>query len=169
MLELKQLSYCIFFVFLSVWVSACTGGEEQKSTVVDNGSQSTPAVNLKETKLAATSEEGNVRVFSSISPLQAFQMLKARNDILFLDVRTMREREQAFIPGSHYISISAIFRETVVLPEDKAVLLVCSVGGRSYAAGKVLSARGHREVYNLSGGVRAWYKVGLPISTGTGK
>jgi rhodanese-related sulfurtransferase len=52
---------------------------------------------------------------------------------------------------------------TVPLPKDKPILLVCAVGGRSYVAAQVMSRQGFQEVYNLSGGISAWVKAGLPL------
>lgn len=92
-------------------------------------------------------------------------MLKTRDDILFIDVRTRGERSKRVIPDSQHVPLNSIFKGTSNLPKDKAILLVCSVGGRSYTAGKILSSRGQHEVYNLSGGINAWYKAGLPILT----
>lgn len=109
----------------------------------------------------------NVSIFRSISPQQASQLLNSRDDILFLDVRTLSERGRAFIPGSQHVSISSLFRGSISLPKDKPLLLVCAVGGRSYAIGKILSTRGYREIYNLSGGIKAWYQAGLPVTFGT--
>ncbi len=110
---------------------------------------------------------GNTSIFRSISPQQASQLLNSRNDILFLDVRTLNERARALIPGSQHVSIGSLFRGTSSLPKDEPLLLVCAVGGRSYAIGKILSTRGYREIYNLSGGIKAWYQAGLPVTFGT--
>jgi len=123
-----------------------------------------------QSKTAQSTEQstgGNVSIFRSISPQLASQLLKSRDDILFLDVRTLNERARALIPGSQYVSIGSLFRGTISLPKDKPLLLVCAVGGRSYAIGKILSTRGYREIYNLNGGIKAWYQSGLPVTFGT--
>jgi rhodanese-related sulfurtransferase len=73
---------------------------------------------------------------------------------------------QGAISGSRLVSMFALLKGELPLPVDKPILLVCAVGGRSYAAAQVLSRRGYREVYNLSGGVNAWYKAGLPLVYG---
>ena len=91
-------------------------------------------------------------------------MLQERNDIVFLDVRTPQERAHGAIAGSALVGFWDLVKGRVPLPDDKAILLVCAVGGRSFAAGQVLSRRGYREVYNLSGGIESWSQAGLPIS-----
>lgn len=104
------------------------------------------------------------KIFQSIGPADAMRMLQTRDDVIFLDVRTAKERSYGAIPGSKLVSIFDLVKGNIDLPKDKPILLVCAVGGRSYMAGQVLSKQGYQEVYNLSGGVKGWYKAGLPIT-----
>jgi len=103
------------------------------------------------------------KIFRSVSPAEAMRMLQTRGDIVFLDVRTPKERANGAIPGSKLVSLFNLVKGQIPLPKDKAIMLVCAVGGRSYVAGQVLSKQGYREVYNLSGGINAWYQAGLPV------
>lgn len=112
--------------------------------------------------LAGGTQGGSVLM--SIGPQEALRMLNQRQDIIFLDVRTPSERSRGYIPGSRLAAFTDVVREKISLPKDKPILLVCAVGGRSYFAGQILAKKGYREVYNLSGGVREWYKSGLPLA-----
>jgi rhodanese-related sulfurtransferase len=103
------------------------------------------------------------KILRSVGPEEALRMMQARDDVIFLDVRTPQERSHGAIPGSKLVSIYALLKGEVPLPKDKPILLVCAVGGRSYVAAQVLSKNGYREVYNLSGGVQGWYRAGLPL------
>lgn len=104
------------------------------------------------------------KIFRSITPQEAMRMLQSRDDIIFLDVRTPKERSRGYIPGSQLVAFNDIAMGKVPLPKEKPILLVCAVGGRSYFAGQVLSKKGYKEVYNLSGGVKKWYQSGLPLT-----
>jgi len=104
------------------------------------------------------------KIFQSIPPAEAMRMLQQRDDIIFLDVRTPKERSRGYIPGSQLVAFNDIAMGTVPLSKDKPILLVCAVGGRSYFAGQMLSKKGYKEVYNLSGGVKKWYQSGLPLT-----
>lgn len=103
------------------------------------------------------------KILKSISPVEALQMQQSRSDLIFLDVRTPQERSYGAIPGSRLVSIYDLMKGAIPLPKDKPILLVCAVGGRSYVAGQVMSRQGYQEVYNLSGGISAWVKAGLPL------
>ena len=90
------------------------------------------------------------KIFRSISPEEAVRMLQQREDIIFLDIRTAKERSRGYIPGSQLAAFNDVAMGRLQLPENKPILLVCAVGGRSYFAGQILAKKGHREVYNLS-------------------
>lgn len=103
------------------------------------------------------------KILKSISPAEALRMQQTRNDLVFLDVRTPKERSYGAIPGTRLVSIYDLMKGTISLPKDKPILLVCAVGGRSYVAAQFMSRQGFQEVYNLSGGISAWTKAGLPL------
>lgn len=104
------------------------------------------------------------RAFSSISPADAGKLVAGRQDLVFLDVRTPQElKSEGAIQGSVLVPFWAVMQNKLTIPRDKPILLVCAVGGRSYAAGQMLVRHGYQEVYNLSGGIDAWKKQGLPV------
>ncbi|MCK5195341.1 MAG: rhodanese-like domain-containing protein [Desulfobulbaceae bacterium] len=105
-------------------------------------------------------------IFRSISPREALTMLQQRDDVIFLDVRTPQERAYASIDGSTLVNFWDLVRGKVVLPQGKPILLVCAVGGRSFAVGQIFSKKGYSEVYNLEGGIEQWHKDGLPLVRG---
>jgi rhodanese-related sulfurtransferase len=85
---------------------------------------------------------------------------------MIVDVRTPAEIAQGRIPGSVPVSLEAILAGTAGLPKDKPLLVVCAVGGRSYAAGLYLARERYPLVYNLRGGMAAWARAGLPLVRG---
>ena len=56
-----------------------------------------------------------------------------------------------------------IMRGKYSIPRDRPLLLVCAVGGRSYAAMQILASKGYHELYNVSGGIAAWKQAKLPF------
>ncbi len=50
------------------------------------------------------------------------------------------------------------------LPEDEPVALICLTAHRSPIAAEQLIKAGFTEVYNVTGGMMEWQKLGLPIS-----
>lgn len=101
--------------------------------------------------------------FASISPADAKTMLETRSDVLLVDVRSPEELKEGAIHGAVLVPFFSVMRGQHNLAPDKPLILVCAVGGRSYAAGQMLAAKGFREVYNLSGGMSAWKRAGLPV------
>lgn len=105
-------------------------------------------------------------VFRSISPAVAAKLIDQEEGLLIVDVRTPQERKQFRISDSLLIPVGDVMRGRFRPEADRPILVICAVGGRSYVAGKVMTARGHQEVYNLEGGIESWRRAGLPIETG---
>lgn len=150
-------------------VLECVSGADASGFDICGG-DSSAAVNpmvmtVSNTMMSSHSKpEAGKKILRSIDPREALRLLQARDDVIFLDVRTPQERAQGAIPGSKLVSIYSLLKGDIPLPRDKPVLLVCAVGGRSYVAAQVLSKNGFSEVYNLSGGVKGWVEAGLPLT-----
>jgi len=101
--------------------------------------------------------------FKSVSPAEAAKMIETRKDLLMIDVRSPDELKEGYIEGSELVPFWDIAKGKKVLPKDKPILLICAVGGRSFTLGQALANEGWPEIYNLSGGISAWKKSGLPL------
>ena len=56
--------------------------------------------------------------------------------------------------------------------EDRPLLMICHLGGRSAAATGFLLRSGRTDVVNVAGGMDAWERAGLPVASrraGTGR
>ena len=73
-----------------------------------------------------------------------------------LDVRQPWEYEEDHIPGATLVPLGDLKDGTQDLDPDKPTVVYCAVGGRSRVAAQLLSGRGFEEVYNLSGGIKAY-------------
>jgi rhodanese-related sulfurtransferase len=112
---------------------------------------------------AAVKQSYGEQIFRSISPTVAYKMMAADRNILFVDVRTPGEIAEMAVDGAELVPMAAILEGREILSRDKPIILICAVGGRSYWVGRFLSSRGYSEVYNLSGGIYAWEREGLPV------
>jgi rhodanese-related sulfurtransferase len=100
--------------------------------------------------------------FSNIDP-QALHALRARRDILLVDVRSDDETRRGMIEGARHIPLQLLPAQVESLDRGSAVVFYCQSGARSTQASAFLAARGWPEVYNLAGGVMAWVRSGLPV------
>ena len=73
-----------------------------------------------------------------------------------LDVRQPGEYEEDHIPGAKLVPLGDLKEGTQALDPAKPTLVYCAIGGRSRVAAQLLSGRGFQEVYNLSGGIKAY-------------
>ena len=102
-------------------------------------------------------------VFLTVSPHEAKAMIAQRKNLLVIDVRGPEELKEGFIAGAQYVPFWDIAKGRKTLPSDHPLLLICAVGGRSYAVGQYLYQKGYPEVYNLQGGIDNWKRAGLPL------
>jgi len=90
-----------------------------------------------------------------ISPQELKQRLADSNDVLLIDIREEWEREAYNIGGLH-IPMGDIPARLNEIPKDREVILYCEKGIRSVIAIQRLQTIGYDNLYNLSGGMKAW-------------
>lgn len=101
---------------------------------------------------------------SEISVTEARKMIQ-KGDVTVLDVRTLDEWKQGFIESARHIDVlDKSFKQKVsALDKSKPVIVYCAVGGRSAYAADDMAKLGFKNVYNLTGGIRAWTAAGYPV------
>jgi rhodanese-related sulfurtransferase/rubrerythrin len=73
-----------------------------------------------------------------------------------LDVRQPAEYEKEHIPGAKLVPLPDLNNSLDELDPEKPTIVHCAIGGRSRVAAQLLSGFGFNEVYNLTGGIKAW-------------
>lgn len=140
-----------------------TGGcvtEENKSPT----QQSQPPV----TEIEPPTQETPTQIIEDITPQEAFTLIQETQnnpDFVIIDVRTPEEFAEGYIENAINIDFYAeTFRDELnKLDKDKTYFIYCRSGNRSGSALAIMAELNFREVYNLSGGITAWGREGLPI------
>lgn len=88
-----------------------------------------------------------------------------KKEMLLIDVRSPEEFEMNHLEDAINIPHTEIRNHLTELQKNKAIMLVCGTGLRSYLAQRVLLDRGFNEVYNLSGGLKTYSLATLPLQT----
>ena len=91
-----------------------------------------------------------------ISTDQAREMLRARVDVLLVDIRDSHSYGAAHIPGSTHLSEQNLEQFIKETDSDTALIVMCYHGISSQSASAYLSSRGFTETYSLDGGFEAW-------------
>jgi rhodanese-related sulfurtransferase len=95
-------------------------------------------------------------LFPSISPLELRDRLLAADPPFLLDVRQSTEYGQVRFRASRHIPLGNLRGRLHELPHDRTIVVVCSLGLRSYEAARVLKTHGFDDVLALDGGLEAW-------------
>ena len=75
---------------------------------------------------------------------------------MLIDVRTKDEFELGAIRGAVNIPIDEIRDRLSEIPQEKKIVIYCSVGPRSYVASRILVQLGYSNVFNLIGGYKTF-------------
>lgn len=100
------------------------------------------------------------RPYQSVPPARAAALMA--DGAVLLDVREPHEWQAGHAPRARHIPLGQLARRSGELPKGRTVVTVCRSGARSARAAAML-ARDGRAVSNLSGGMHAWARAGLPV------
>ena len=97
--------------------------------------------------------------------ISELEHLKQAGPVLLLDVRTDAEVARGVIAGARHIPLHLLPVRYTELKPDMATVIYCQSGGRSAQACAWLGDQGFENVFNLQGGITAWSREGLPLTT----
>jgi rhodanese-related sulfurtransferase len=103
-----------------------------------------------------------------VSPEDLHAKLAGGGAPQILDVRTPREWRASRIEGAVNVPITSLRAglESLSLDPRRPVVAICLSAHRSIPAVRVLREAGFVDVCQLQGGMRAWWKAGLPVVEG---
>ena len=102
-----------------------------------------------------------------IGTASAAQAAEWRNerDVTILDVRDQGEWDEKHIPGALHLYVGEVEKNPPQLPQERCMVVHCSVGNRSGLAASILARLGFKRVYNMLGGIKAWQTLELPLES----
>ena len=116
------------------------------------------AVSPPETKLPA-----NCR---AISPDEAEALMKAKSDLVILDMRVETEwAEEGHLQGAQLTNYyrQGLRDHLAAMDRKKPCLVYCAIGERSKQTAVQMAELGFTEIYVLAGGLNAWKAAGKPV------
>jgi rhodanese-related sulfurtransferase len=83
-------------------------------------------------------------------------------------VREPYEHEAGRIPGDVHIELEHLGGSVDSIDRERPIVFYCRSGSRSALAAQAFGASGY-SAHNLTGGLQAWVKDGLPIEPADGR
>jgi len=96
---------------------------------------------------------------------EQIEQLRQAGSVVLLDVRTDPEVARGLIAGSKHIPLNQLPARYQELNPEALLVVYCQSGARSAQACEWLAERGFAQVHNLQGGLLAWARAGLPVTT----
>jgi len=100
----------------------------------------------------------------ALQPQELAALLKAKDTIALIDVRSPEEYAGGHIAGAKLIPLSELGGRIAEIPRDKPVVFYCRSGHRSGNALDVVKDAGLMLPRHLGGGILAWTGAGLPTT-----
>lgn len=101
-----------------------------------------------------------------VSPADAAALLRARDDVVLLDVREPEELALAAVPGALHLPLGDVPARAAELDPEREYLVLCHHGVRSAHAALFLLRQGFRRVRNVTGGIEEWART---VDPGVGR
>ncbi len=111
----------------------------------------------------AAGEDETVAAEVTVDDLRA--ALAQADPPLVLDIREPFEWRQVRMPGATHIPMNSIPAHLAELPRDRAIVVVCAHGSRSYSVAAWLTEQGLHAA-SLHGGITQWAIHGGPVEPG---
>ncbi|HXX77213.1 MAG TPA: rhodanese-like domain-containing protein [Ktedonobacteraceae bacterium] len=88
-------------------------------------------------------------------------MISIRHDLRILDVRDQSEWEEGHIKGALHIPYYFLVERMQELDQSRPLAAICASGQRSSIACSLLQKHGFTQLFNVVGGMDAWYEAGF--------
>lgn len=110
---------------------------------------------LIQRRISGMTDVGNVRLTHLLN----------REGATALDIRETKEMDGTKLIGAVHIPLSQLKERAATLSLDKSkpVVVYCARGQRGPMAASDLRAAGFTQIFNLTGGFKAWTEAGLPV------
>lgn len=103
---------------------------------------------------------------AQITPEALRERLSRDRSLTMLDVRSDAEFADGHIEGAVHIMGGALNGRVDALRGRGPIAITCGTGYRSTVAASVLERAGFTDLVNLTGGMTAWTRAGLPVTAG---
>jgi rhodanese-related sulfurtransferase len=102
----------------------------------------------------------------SLGPGEAQAWLRKDPSVQLVDVRTREEYAEGHLAGAQLLPVQELESRMGEIDREKPVLLYCRSGRRSRQAFDLLKEKGFQDLHDMTGGIEAWKKEGLPVEGG---
>lgn len=91
--------------------------------------------------------------------------LMENGEIDLIDVRSEGEVAYGMISGARHIPLHLLPLKANEMNRTAPQVYYCRTGARSAQACAFMAAQGHRQCYNLQGGIMGWVQSGLAVAS----
>jgi glyoxylase-like metal-dependent hydrolase (beta-lactamase superfamily II)/rhodanese-related sulfurtransferase len=105
---------------------------------------------------------------ASVPQMSVYELnewLDEGRDVVVVDVREPSEWREGHVEGALHLPMLEVVKRLEELPAGRPKAVMCAGGLRSSTVVSALERHGVRDCLNVTGGMAAWLKAGLPATT----
>ncbi|MEO7673026.1 MAG: rhodanese-like domain-containing protein [Pyrinomonadaceae bacterium] len=106
---------------------------------------------------------GETKTVGQVSVEAVREISEAEKNAQLVDVRRPTEHAAGHARDTINLPLNALAKEVGKLDPNKPTYVLCQSGYRSSMGTSILENAGFREIYNVTGGTKAWMDAGLPM------
>ena len=100
----------------------------------------------------------------ALEPAELHERQNNGQPVIVLDVREPAEWIDGCIDGAVRIPMNEVLDKLDCISRTQPIAITCAGGQRSSLIGSLLRARGFQNLFNVTGGMKAWISAGLPTT-----
>ncbi len=126
---------------------------KQEANVAESKNTESTEAEPKSDASNTTESNSNVSGVKKITTAKLKQLMKEKENLILLDVRTDEEIAAGMIPNARHLNYYDDGFNDALAKFDKSapIVLYCRSGGRAGKGAEILSELGYNEVYNYGG------------------
>jgi hydroxyacylglutathione hydrolase len=98
-----------------------------------------------------------------LAAIDVDSLARQRDSIEIIDVRNLSEHEESRIPDAKHIALGYVLENLKLIRHDTPIAVHCESGVRSQIVSSLLIAKGYTNIFNVTGGIKAWKNADLPV------
>ncbi len=102
-------------------------------------------------------------MIKEISVSELHNKLTQKENCQIIDVREVSEYTSARIAGSVLVPLSEFEQNIKKIDFNCSSYYLCGIGKRARRAAEFLEEKGHKNLFVIEGGIKAWLESGLPV------
>lgn len=116
--------------------------------------------------MSELTENQNKEVIKTLTPQNAFELIKNHKELTLIDIRTPEEFSRGHVDGAENLDYYSedFEKQLEKIDKEKKYMIYCGSGVRSTKTSRLMEDMGFVDLYTILGGFAGWKINKLPVT-----